>query len=528
MMRVALFARYSSKMQDEMSIEAQLSEMEAHAARHGWTVTHRFLLPETRSAQIEEAPEFLEMMGAARKREFDVLLLHKLDRFGRDRETAVVHKAMLRRHGIQVRSVVENLGDGIMDRLVEAVLEGVNEWYSANLGQETRKGHKQLTRKGFWTGGKPPWGYRVEAIQEGAKGHKRLVPDPTNAPLIRDAFAMLAEGARTGDILNHIQARCGERWHLASFYTRIRNPIYKGVAEYGRTQLPAKGKRQPGSELVSGEVAALVEESTWKRANHVLNERGKGQTQRRAGREAHFYALAGVAVCDLCEAPIVGGFFNGRKRHGERRYICSRRHNGCPGKHRSVRADLIEAHVHDFLARKITMIDLDAEMDRYMQSLQPQRDDAKKRESRMRAQLTELRRKSNNLVRALEDGGGDIPEVARRLREIRAEEETLAQEIATCQVATDQSLRDNVALVWDYLQHTKSVLPDMESEEIRTLYRSLIVLRLNLPEQRGQLCFKLTPNCTDMFDVVSGRSARTRVRQTHPAVVPVWEWSWAA
>lgn len=151
-MRVALFARYSSKFQDELSLEAQISEMERFSAGQGWTVSHRYLLPETRSADVKSAPEFQEMLAAAKRREFQVLLVHKLDRFGRNREDAVVYKSLLRRQGIQVRSVAENLGDGIFDRLIEGILEVVAEFYPLNLGQETRKGQAQLTRNGLFRG----------------------------------------------------------------------------------------------------------------------------------------------------------------------------------------------------------------------------------------------------------------------------------------------------------------------------------------------------------------------------------------
>ena len=117
--KAALFARYSSKLQDSLSLDAQVSEMERHCEKEGWEITHRFLLPETRSVHVEQAEEFQEMIKAARQRKFDILVLHKLDRFGRDRETTVLYKAMLRRHGIQIFSLTEKLGESAYERMVE-------------------------------------------------------------------------------------------------------------------------------------------------------------------------------------------------------------------------------------------------------------------------------------------------------------------------------------------------------------------------------------------------------------------------
>ena len=146
--KAALFARYSSKLQDSLSLDAQVSEMERHCEKEGWEITHRFLLPETRSVHVEQAEEFQEMIKAARQRKFDILVLHKLDRFGRDRETTVLYKAMLRRHGIQIFSLTEKLGESAYERMVEGFLEVIAEFYSLNLAQETRKGQKAATRAG--------------------------------------------------------------------------------------------------------------------------------------------------------------------------------------------------------------------------------------------------------------------------------------------------------------------------------------------------------------------------------------------
>jgi len=146
-------------MQDPLSIQAQTAEMEAFCAKRGFTVTHRFELPETRSDVVEQAAEYQAMMAAARAKEFDMLLLHALDRLGRDRHMAVLTKLELRKRGIQVFSVKEQLGESPQDALMEAILEATAEFYKHNLGAETKKGMAQLTRTGLFRGGKAPFGY---------------------------------------------------------------------------------------------------------------------------------------------------------------------------------------------------------------------------------------------------------------------------------------------------------------------------------------------------------------------------------
>jgi site-specific DNA recombinase len=96
------------------------------------------------------------MMRDARHKQFDLLLVHELDRLGRDRELAVLTKATLRRRGIQVQSVVENLSDSTQDRMFEGMMELFSDFYSQNLAEETRKGQRPLVRNGLWAGGKVP------------------------------------------------------------------------------------------------------------------------------------------------------------------------------------------------------------------------------------------------------------------------------------------------------------------------------------------------------------------------------------
>lgn len=517
-MRVALFARYSSKMQDEMSIEAQLSEMETYAEAHGWTVVRRYLLAETRSADVEKAPEFQEMMADAKRKQFDALLLHKLDRFGRDRETSIVHKAALRRLGIRVCSVVENLGDGIMDRMMEGIIEIMAEWFSHNLGQETRKGHRSLTRKGLWFGGKVPWGIQIETMTEGTREHKRFIPDPVRGPVVREVYEMMAAGRRASDIQDHIQARCGESWHMASLYTRLRNPIYYGLIEYGKTSMPMKQKRrkQDPAEVVQGHWEGLVTKELWDAANAVLDSRASSRTHRR--KPARFYLLSeGIVTCSKCKRSIIGAMFSGHPR-----YVCSGRRNKECGNH-TVKAELLEERVHQEVLHYLSRLDVEKAIKEYENSLQPQRESAVKREGALRQKLSEVGRKMGNLVAAIEDGA-DVPALRTRLKELQGEESQLAQEVALAQLDADKAVQANVAVVRDYVKTVADAIQGMPPEDLKTLFQHLVRVEFDLEKKEGQLGFRLSPVSTVPLDccLSSGRSARTR-RKTTPS-----EWWHAA
>lgn len=519
-MRAALFARYSSKMQDELSLDAQLAEMEAYCTARSWTVTHRFLLPETRSADIERAPEFQDMMATAKRKGFDVLLVHKLDRFGRDRETSIVHKAALRRLNIQVRSVVENLGDSIMERAMEGMIEVMAEWYAQNLGQETKKGHRQLVRNGCWTGGKVPWGLAVEETQD---GHKRLVVDPVKGPVMARVFERLAAGDRTGDILDEVRRRSGEAWSKPTYYTRVRNPIYHGLIEYGETTMPGRRKRAKTdpTEVIRGEWAGLVSRDTWEAANRVLNERGAKATHNR--RPAAFYLLSdGLLSCAACGSPIIGGYLS-----GERKYACSARQRGCPAGYAAIRADEMEPQTLQHAKWRLETLDLGEAIQFYEQSLKPELEAATAKALAIRRRGREVERQINNLIDAVANG---LPaqEAAGKIKLLRAESNQLAEEMVIVEHDAWAAVRLNVDVVREHVLHVRQLLDEeLEQEDLKTILQTFFRGEVDLKGRGAQLLFRLDPS-ESPARLRFGRSARTkpksrfRLGQTRPVGPGIW------
>lgn len=518
-MRVALFARYSSKLQDDLSLEAQVAEMESYCSTHGWTITRRFLLPEVRSADIERSEEFQAMLNAARAKEFDMLLLHKLDRFGRTRETSVVHKAALRRMGVQVRSVVENLGDGILDRVMEGMLEVFSEFYSHNLGAETRKGHAQLTRKGLWRGGAVPWGLRKVAVAENGKTHWGLEVDPVTGPVMREVFERVARGAKTGDVLAWVQERTGETWSRPTYYTRLRNPAYYGLLQYGRTTMPAGHKRRKGTPeaLIEGRWEGLVSEGLWRAANEAVNARGQGMRASHRGGTKQFYLLSdGVAFCAACGRSLIGS-----RMFGERYYVCpGRRDHTCTRKH--VKADDLERAFFRLVSEELAAVDMEKLIADFERSRAPDVEASKKREKALQRQLDQVRRKMGNLTAAIAEGG-DFGSLRTMLAQLHDEERGLAGEVEAIRAQATRSQQVDGALLREHLRSVALLLPELEPEELRTVYRDLFELRFDLGQRAGAVHMKLQgprpkpvgPEVAEEFSAnflraTSGRSARSR------------------
>ena len=167
----ALYARVSSDRQDvDLSVSAQLRALRDYAHKNGYLVAREYV-DEAESGRIADRPQFQKMLNEASKPEapFQEILVWKFSRFTRKREHAVAFKAMLRRRGVRVVSITEHADDSPTGKLLEAIIESVDEFYSENLAQEVTRGMREAASRGFWVTSYAPYGYKRVHVQDGAK-----------------------------------------------------------------------------------------------------------------------------------------------------------------------------------------------------------------------------------------------------------------------------------------------------------------------------------------------------------------------
>jgi len=116
---------------------------------------------------------------------FKAVLVWKLNRFSRNRYDSVTYKTLLRKQGIDVISINEPIDDSPIGQLVEGVLESIDEFYSANLGQDIRRGIKESSSRGFYCGSGVPYGYRRIKVQDGAKMRSKLDLEPDSSDAVK-------------------------------------------------------------------------------------------------------------------------------------------------------------------------------------------------------------------------------------------------------------------------------------------------------------------------------------------------------
>ena len=136
------YARFSSDNQREESIDAQLRAINEYCDMNDIRIL-RIFKDEAQSARTAKRPAFQELFGLIKENPSDYLIVHKLDRFARNRADAAFYRSKLKEAGMKLVSVLERLDDSPESIIMEGILESMNEYYSANLSRETKKGLKE-------------------------------------------------------------------------------------------------------------------------------------------------------------------------------------------------------------------------------------------------------------------------------------------------------------------------------------------------------------------------------------------------
>jgi len=489
----ALYARYSDKEQDRSStIESQIRECREYAQHHGLAVVEDFIFIDRalRGTTVERRDGFKAMIAAAQRtpRPFDAILVWKFSRFARNREDSALYKGLLRRRGVEVISVTEPIdrhsASGI---LTEGLIETVDQFYSARLAEDVRRGQTQTALDGFSTGGCPPYGYRrVEVPDPHGRRDRtgepvvrvRFEVDPVEAPIVLRIFQTYAASAGYKKIVlalnrEHIPGPRGGTWDLSAVREMLRNDAYRGIRAYGRTEKvrTAHGTRSKRNKpadtwIVKVEAhPAIISQDLWdrvrekrERVNRIYRENGMAQAQLAHSR----YLLTGILYCAHCGGHFVirGGY---RTKAGlSRHYACGRRTNRgadvCANR-THLPQQRIERELLDLLMGKVlTPANLERLLASVNAALRAQAAEARPRIKEVKRGLALVDRQIANFVRAV--GQGNFTPLEAALGESQTRRDQLQAELARLEQAqptgmlqlTPAALKENLEMLIEDLR----------------------------------------------------------------------------
>ena len=315
----ALYARVSSDRQDvDLSVSAQLRALREYAEKNGYLVAREYV-DEAESGRIADRPQFSKMLDEASKPEapFREILVWKFSRFTRKREHAVAFKSMLRRRGVRVVSITEQADDTPTGKLLEAIIESVDEFYSENLAQEVSRGMREAASRGFWMSAYAPYGYKRVYVQDGPKKRPKLEINPPADAVVRRMFDMVIRGKSILDITKTLNAEGiptvnGKKWLKTTVHSMLENEAYTGAVVWG---ISAKDGAPP--VRVENAHPAIITKQQFQRVRELLGSRAPKKVNPR--RASSPYLLSGLARCETCgKALIASEAKSGRYTY----YVC--------------------------------------------------------------------------------------------------------------------------------------------------------------------------------------------------------------
>ena len=349
MNRAVVYARFSSDNQRDESIDAQLRAINEYSDKNNIKIVNQFI-DRAKSATSDKRPEFQNMIKfcEADTTGISMVIVHKLDRFSRDKYDSAMYKQKLKVKGIRVVSVLENLDNSPESLILESVIEGMAQYYSANLAREVAKGQRENGLRAMHNGGDAPLGYDVT-------NDKRYAINKEEAQAVKIIFDMYVNGYSYSNIIDKLndlgyKTKRGNKFGKNSLHGILSNEKYTGVYVFNKTQRKGiNGKRNGHKQKsedeiikVEGGMPQIIGKDIFIQAQEMMQKRKKAPGSHKA---ITLYLLTGIIKCGECGHAMQG---NKRKDKYGNDYIsyrcgCRKQKRDC--KNKEIKREYLEEFV---------------------------------------------------------------------------------------------------------------------------------------------------------------------------------------
>ena len=498
-MKVCIYGRVSSGKHDtDLSTSAQLRALREYARKNGHEIV-RELVDEAESGRTASRPAFREMIALARLKTppFEAILVWKLNRFSRSRADSITYKTLLRNKGIEVISINEPTDDSPTGRLIEGVIESIDEFYSANLGQDIRRGLRENASRGFFTGSRAPYGYRRVEVRDGAKTRHKLELEPEDSAAVqtvRRMFDLAARDAGCKEIAkalncDGLRTATGERWGRVTVHKVLTNEAYCGTLVWGALKGHAAARGAEPPVRVENAWPAVVDRDTFLRIQKKMGSRSPRAIHPR--RVPSTFLLSGLLFCSCGRALTGCSAKSGRHFY----YICCRnskqRREACDA--RMLPKEMVERQVIGQLrARVLTEENLESLVTMVNEELQALSASLNDRLEVIDLELRDVKARMARLYEALETGKLDLDDLAPRIKELRLRQDELARARVTLEAeAAARGVQPvDEARVKAYAWDLGGLLAKAEITERRAFLRSFVD-RIEVDKGRVSVHYRL-------------------------------------
>lgn len=449
-MRVVLYMRYSSDRQTEQSIEGQNRVCTAFCEQQGYEIVDRYIDRATSAFKdTDKRTEFQRMIRDSEKQLWEGVIVYKLDRFARNRYDSATYKAKLKKNGVRVISATENISDNPEGVILEAVLEGMAEFYSKELSQKITRGMFESANKCHSIGGHIPLGYKIE--------NKKLVIDEAGAAIVREAFELYANGATVAEICDTFNGK-GYRtaknaeFNKNSFRSMFKNERYIGIYKY-------KDLR------IDGGVPAIVDKETFAIVQKRLGKNAEAPSR---GKAKIDYLLSQKLFCGHCGSLMTGESGTGKSGSVYHYYTCGKRKRGQGCNKKPLKKDFIERAVVEDAMSLLNPETIDELADIAVNESIREREENSIIPA-LREQLKGVESSINNLIKMVEKGV-ESDSLADRLKELEKEKRAIEKRLVVAE--DDYVILEKDHVVWWMEQFCDG---DIEDEDFRRHIIDLLV-----------------------------------------------------
>lgn len=384
-MRAVIYARYSAgPKQTDQSIEGQVRVCSDYCARNGLTVQEVYADRHI-SGKTDDRPEFRRLIADGKKKKFDAVVVYKTDRFARNKYDSAIYKRQLKQAGVKIYYAAEAIPEGPEGIILESLMEGLAEYYSAELSQKIKRGLYESATKAHAFGKCAPFGLRVKEDQT-------FEPDPETAPAVKKVFEMYTDGESGAEICRWLDSHgyrtsTGSRFNKSSITRIIKNKKYIGVYE-------AMGVR------LENAIEPIISKELFYLAQRELERKRTSKVSRSTTAE---YLLAGKLFCGHCKKAMQG--ISGTSKTGKLYYYYA-----CPDykKKKCEKKPVTKDYIEDLVVR--LTVDFLLQEDRLreiahkMYLLQAEGDTREEDLAQYRKKLKENKTASDNIMKAIEKG----------------------------------------------------------------------------------------------------------------------------
>ena len=320
MKTAVIYARYSSDNQTEQSIEGQLRVCEEYAKSNDILILNTYI-DRAMTGTNDNRPDFQRMLKDSTKKQWSIILVYKLDRFSRNKYESVIHKKMLKENGVKVVSAMENIPDTPEGIILESLLEGMNQYYSAELAQKIKRGMRETRIKGLYQGGGLLYGYKIE--------NRRIVLNENEYKNVQFMFEQYARGYKVKKIIEILTNKGilnkSKPFKENIVYRILRNEKYTGIYKHD-------------NETIDNMYPPIISKELYAKAQQSIKQNRYGKNSVVVN-----YLLKGKIKCGYCGMLVSSECSTARNGEVVHYYKCrgrKRLRNGCINK--TIRKDELE------------------------------------------------------------------------------------------------------------------------------------------------------------------------------------------